>query len=712
MYNVKKSCSFSILNKVLWVLLLSACNNSGGGDESSSKAATLSVRVSNLSGSLQLVSKTVSQLSSGETTVTTLLDITENGDCPIDVPLSLGSHYQIDFSSDSSRKDCLISSRAGELRQSLTQIQVDCGSPVLSVFAGVKQLQFDWLAMTGATSYTLFYDSGNGGGYSALANAITDTWFDQDVSVQQLNWVNAKYKLQACDDVLCLDSAAIDVMNLMLESIGYFKASNTESNDEFGYSLAISGDGNTLAVGAPFEDSAATGINNTNPGQEDSTAQDSGAVYVFTRIAGTWVQQAYIKPTFIDSGDAFGNALALSQDGNTLVVGAYMEDGGGKGVNNASPGAGDNNSIDAGAVYVFSRSAQAWNQQAYIKASNSFEYDQFGVSVALSSDGKTLAVGANGEDSAAIGIDSSNPGQENNALAQSGAVYVFTRGASNWAQQSYIKASNTNELDEFGISVALSSDGKTLAVGAKFEDSAATDVNNTSIGQIDNNSHNSGAVYVFNHDAVTWSQQAYIKASNTGADDEFGAAVALSSDGNVLAVGAKYEDSAATGVNDQTIGQKDESRPDSGAVYAFVRNVDVWSQQSYIKAEITHDYDYFGSAVALAYDGASLAIGASGEGSAATGINSTSPGPQDLNSGASGAAYLFVYASDWGQQSYIKAINTGDLDLFGSSVALSFDAGTLAVSARRESSAAKGINDTVVGPGDDTAQVAGAVYLY
>ncbi len=114
--------------------------------------------------------------------------------------------------------------------------------------------------------------------------------------------------------------------------------------------------------------------------------------------------------------------------------------------------------------------------------------------------------------------------------------------------------------------VALS--GDTLAVGAALEQSAATGINDD---QSDNSADNAGAAYVFTRTAGVWSQQAYIKASNTDAEDEFGWSVALS--GDTLAVGAQFEDGNATGINDD---QSDNSAADSGAVYVFTRNAGVW----------------------------------------------------------------------------------------------------------------------------------------
>src|SRR5262249_35127062 len=181
--------------------------------------------------------------------------------------------------------------------------------------------------------------------------------------------------------------------------------------------------------------------------------------------------------------------------------------------------------------------------ELYVKASNTGAGDAFGRGLAVSADGTTIAIGTPGERSGATGIDGD---QSDNTRSSSGAVYVFVRSGATWSQQAYVKASNTDAGDNFGEAVALSADGTTLAVGAPVEASAAKGIGGN---QADNSARMSGAVYVFVRDGTTWSQQAYVKASNTDVGDGFGTALALSADGNTLAVGAYTEQSAATGIN-------------------------------------------------------------------------------------------------------------------------------------------------------------------
>jgi len=137
------------------------------------------------------------------------------------------------------------------------------------------------------------------------------------------------------------------------------------------------------------------------------------------------------------------------------------------------------------------------------------------------------------------------------------------RSGTTWSQQAYVKASNTEALDFFGHAVALSGDGNTLAVGQ----TAKTAPHRVTVGTVDeatagNGASPSGAVYVFARSGTTWSQQAYVKASNTEANDDFGSSLALNGDGNTLVVGASSEDSALTGV---TAGSVNEASAGNGA---------------------------------------------------------------------------------------------------------------------------------------------------
>ena len=458
----------------------------------------------------------------------------------------------------------------------------------------------------------------------------------------------------------------------------YLKASNTDAFDEFGYSVAVSGD--TVVVGASREDGNATGVNGD---QTNNATNDAGAAYVFVRNAGVWSQQAYLKASNTDVADLFGWSVAVS--GDTVVVGAWFEDSNATGVNGA---ASNNAASNSGAAYVFVRTAGVWSQQAYLKASNTDASDWFGTAVAVSGD--NVVVGARREASNATGVNGS---QANNAASGAGAAYLFVRTAGVWIQQAYLKASNTDANDQFGFSVAAS--GDTVVVGARFEDSDATGINGAASNNV---AENAGAAYVFVRNAGVWSQQAYLKASNTDANDWFGSSVAVS--GNTVVVGARFEDSNATGINGAASNNVAES---AGAAYVFVRSAGNWRQQAYLKASNTDANDEFGTSVAVSGD--TVVVGANGESSNAAGIN----GDQGNNAaGTAGAAYLFVRSAGvWSQQAYLKPSNTDAGDQFGQSVAVSGD--TVVVGAWFERSSATGVNGDQA---NNSASDAGAAYIF
>jgi hypothetical protein len=432
-------------------------------------------------------------------------------------------------------------------------------------------------------------------------------------------------------------------------------------------------------------------------------------------------QVAYLKAANPDMGDHFacggslpghiGNAVAVSADGNTIVVGAPHESSAARGINgNAS----DNSLYNSGAAYVFVRRGDAWMQQAYIKASNTEQRDLFGMTVALSADGNTLAVSAPWERSAATGV---NGNQNDDSLPQAGAVYVFTRSGDSWSQQAYVKASNTGRRaanegdlladgDQFGFSLALSGDGTTMAVGATTEDSAATGINGN---PADDSAQSAGAVYVFARTGNTWTQQAYVKGSNTEAADLFGYDVSLSHDGNTLAAAGYDEDGPGRGVN----GDQGNGVNGSGAIYVFSRTGTAWRQDAYLKGSRSEGNDALGFSVAISGDGNTVVAGAGDESCLVGGINPQGcdmDKPKDASGGSAGAAYVWVRSGgSWTEQAFIKASNPDLQDLFGANLAVSRDGNTLLVGAAMEDSRARGVNGQQQ---DNSATESGAAYLF
>jgi hypothetical protein len=374
--------------------------------------------------------------------------------------------------------------------------------------------------------------------------------------------VGAKFEDGNNDDTLSSGAAYVFVKsnNIWVEQ-AYLTASNAINDSQFGIAVGISG--NTIVVGSH---------------KEDTTATDSGAVYVFTRSSNIWTEQTILKASNPGLNDNFGSSVDI--DGDTIVAGAYLEDG-----------ADDGNEDDAGAAYVFVGSGNSWTQQEYLQADNLENGDNFGVSVSISND--TIVVGANSEN-----------GDDSGLQDDSGAAYVFTRAVTSWTQQDYLSASNAQDKDNFGISVAISAD--TIVVGAHLEDG------------LDNGSQDSsGAAYVFTRSGNFWNEQVKLKSDNTTASDLFGNSVAI--DGDNIIVGAPNEGG------------------DEGAAYLFTPDQNTWIQQSHLKASNSDAMDLFGLDVAIS--GNNLASSAPGEDSAF--INN----PNDNTFDAIGAGAVYVYSS-------------------------------------------------------------------
>lgn len=616
-----------------------------------------------------------------------IVNVEGNGGFGLAQAVLAGQAYDVTVQASSAGQVCTVAQGSGTASADVSDIAIHCApvappEPVavpaipggLAIAYDVKAFRLSWTAVEapaggGAVTYRVFEDADGPGtaAYIEAASGITTNIYTHAVSGLLNTRLNASYRVQACNSAGCSESGTAETVDVV-QAIGYFKtspslaglrqfggrlalssdastlavggnngvvvyarvggvwthqadvqASNMEAGDGFGLGIALSADGSAMVVGARREDSNATGVGGD---EADNSSIDSGAAYVFSRSAGAWSQQAYLKASNTDTSDEFGYAVAMSGDGNTVAVSAQGEDSGLAGVQT------DNSAAQAGAVYVFTREGGQWQQQAYLKAGNVGQDDQFGYDLSLSADGSVLAIGAPGE----AGLAAANPAD--NSGPGAGAAYVHGRNGSAWTQLAYLKASNAEAGDSFGSALALSGDGTTLAVGAWREASASVGVD---ADQADNAALAAGAVYVFTQTGASWPQQAYLKASNAQTYDRFGMALSLSRDGNTLGVAAMTEQSAALGFDGD---QADNSQAQAGAAYLFRRAGNAWAQQAYVKATNSGAGDLFGTSLALSGDAGTLAVGASNELSAATGING-SQGDDATGADYRGAVYLY-----------------------------------------------------------------------
>ena len=203
--------------------------------------------------------------------------------------------------------------------------------------------------------------------------------------------------------------------------------------------------GDTVGDVAPHAMSEMRGIRFAT-GNSPTTGAISFSDFRNQVLTALWPEQAKIQASVKEYNGQFGYSVSISGDGNTAIVGARYGD-------------------TVGAAYIFTRSGTSWSEQAKIQASDKENYDYFGGSVSLSADGNTAIVGAYGED------------------ALKGAAYTFTRSGTSWSQQAKIQASDRQQGDWFGWSIAISGDGTTAIVGARYEDT---------VGAMD-----AGAAYIF-----------------------------------------------------------------------------------------------------------------------------------------------------------------------------------------------------------------------
>jgi trimeric autotransporter adhesin len=537
----------------------------------------------------------------------------------------------------------------------------------------IKTLAFRWEPVPSATHYRLFEDADGEAGPQAEQVIAEPPAGPQSFTLDDVFLparVNARYRLQACNGPLCQDVARAGIEGID-GGIGYFKASNPAADDQFGEGLALSADGQLLAVGAPYEDGLNEGIN--SPPNRGAADTDVGAVYVFHRGTAGWVQEAYIKPAKALQGARFGYRVSLARNGNghTLLVGSPEDSSAGSGVGTQPD---TSSSIaSSGAVYIFDRDALGqWTQTAYIRAQSPTVDARFGSTVSLSNDGTW----------AAVGHPDGSGGDR---------VSVYQRLPGGWTFRQVLQGSNTEAGDAFGSIVRLDPEGETLVVGAWSEDNS-TD----SPTSANNASGDSGAVYVFQRDGNNqWHERAYLKAPERRASGYFGYSVTLSSQGKTIVVGEP--------------GDYTNSEPTKGRVHVFGQQGAGWVHETTVfTSPLPTASGGFGESLALSADGSTLAIANAYEDSSGSGL--TAPPLIDPSVRDGGTVYLYrrTAAGAWTSPAAIKAPNNQRDLYFGWSLALSANGGTLAAYGL-DYSLSSGIGGN---QNDQSAPRAGAVYLY
>lgn len=261
--------------------------------------------------------------------------------------------------------------------------------------------------------------------------------------------------------------------------------SDGDSNDRFGGSVALAGNGAVAVVGAP---------------DEDPNGDAAGSAYAFERTDEGWREQTKLVPSDGAAGDEFGSSIGIADDGTTAVVGAARDE----------RAEGD----ATGSAYVFERADGVWRQQAKLTPSDEAVGGGFGGSVGVTGDGKTAVVGASLDD---------DPNGD-----RAGSAYAFERADGAWRQRAKLTPSDGDDLDYFGRSVGLADDGSTVVVGAVRDE--------------DPNGFESGSAYAFERTDEGWRQQAKLTAGDGDSRDSFGSSVSVADDGATALLAAPVDE--------------------------------------------------------------------------------------------------------------------------------------------------------------------------
>ena len=306
------------------------------------------------------------------------------------------------------------------------------------------------------------------------------------------------------------------------------------AGDQSGMSISLSSDGNTLAIGSPLND--------------NNGWTDNGQVRVYENISGSWVQIGN-DIDGLSGNDDFGGAVSLSANGNILAVGAKGSDLGGN---------------DAGQVRVFENISGNWTEIGQAINGESAN-DMSGSSVTLNNSGSIVAIGS--------------PFNYGNGGSGCGSVKIYEYNGSSWSLMAWLDGENID--DNSGKSISLSGDGFTLAIGATGSDDGGS---------------NSGHVriYQYHQPSNNWSTQLGQDIAGEFVDDESGYSVSLSNDGDIVAIGAPYND---------------DNGSNSGHVRVYSYNGSSWTQ---LGQDIDGEAAYMlsGFSISISDDGNYLAVAA------------------------------------------------------------------------------------------------------
>jgi len=454
-------------------------------------------------------------------------------------------------------------------------------------------------------------EDGNSG-FSQIGQDIQQGGETYSVYVPLVNKINAQYLIQACNAGGCTDSSSITTNGDLATLSTYFKASNTEANDYFGEQVALSADGSTAAVFASSEDS------NNQSDPSDNSTTSAGALYVYVKANNTWTMQAYLKSPSPASGELFGNNVALSDDGNTLIT---------------------STSSNTGKTYIYKRANNTWNLDQTIDGISG-ETIGHQYSVSISGNGDVIAIGAK----------------------YANKVKIYTFNGASWSLQKTL----TSTGGQFGNAVALNKSGNILAVASTFEDKITifsntnwdtsevlaipaarydrVDISDNgltialvSTTETVNGKANAGQAWIYKKENGAWAEALTVTATGDNVTYvTFGKGMVMNHNGTRFAVN---ETSNAESTQGFATSDSSTDAESSGAVHTYSLQSDgTWAKTAFIKPNFTTPFSTrFGEGLAIDNQDFIL-IGTLGDRSNATNVNGDR---SNTSLTAAGAAYLY-----------------------------------------------------------------------
>jgi hypothetical protein len=323
----------------------------------------------------------------------------------------------------------------------------------------------------------------------------------------------------------------------------------TGSSDFFAFSVSLNSFGDRAAVGA-YQDENLTG--NTN----------IGLTYIFKSGSSGWIQEQILSGTLASGGgDAFGWTLAMNSVGDRIVIGATGDE--------RTTGA-----SSEGLAYIFVSGTSGWIQEHILSGSLATgSSDNFGKSVAINSLGDRIIIGADQDEIPPSTIDAQ------------GLAYIFKSGSSGWVEEQILSGVfAVDTFDRFGASVSINSIGDVVVVGASQDETTSS-------------LPAQGLAYIFKSGSSGWFQQQILTGSLAGTTDLFASSVSINTSGNILVVGATFDEGI--------IGSSSV-----GLAYVFVSSSNGWNETKILSGSLAvNASDNFGKSVAISSNGERIIVG-------------------------------------------------------------------------------------------------------